>query len=308
MYEVLSVWFYPALENGKIYVEKRYSELCNYFPLVRQDRKFKAKGVLKNAHQQHITNGFLAKEPEWIDTQEENDWLIRYYIGPKARDWYNQNKKLSRIDEDVKQIEAPKRVREGKRKGLEKQDKGVKLTKEAKPEEKSTIQPQEENPLVAQLISVGISKGVAKDLVEHSSPTAIEDWIEAIRGIKADDKAAFLVRAIKEEWALPESFRKEKEKRIREEQEKREEELKGQYTKFIKEKLDPYIEQIDPTKKEEEYKKQEELFIAKYPFYKEFQGMPSLSPYVMAAYRDAKRAELGLPSFEEWVRERENKQ
>ena len=88
MYEVLSVWFFPALENGKKYIQKRYSEICNYFPLTRQDSKWKAKGQLKSAHQQHIATGFLASEPEWIDTYEKSDWLLRYYIGPKAKDWY----------------------------------------------------------------------------------------------------------------------------------------------------------------------------------------------------------------------------
>lgn len=312
MYEVLSVWFYPALENGKGYIQKKYSELCNYFPLTRQDTKWKAKGQLKGAHQQHILSGFLASEPEWIDTNEKNDWIIRYYIGQKTRDWYKENRKLSHIDENIKKIEEPKieepkRVREGKKENSAKQTEEASQAKEEKPEEKSTIQPKKENPLISKLISAGISKGVAKNLVEHSSPAAIEDWIEAVRTIKADDKAAFLVRAIKEEWFLPESFRKEKEKRIQEEKEKREEELKAQYNKFLKEKIDPCLEQMDQAQREEEFKKQEEIFVTEYSFYKDIQGMPSLRPYVMAFYREAKRKEMGLPSFEEWVREQENK-
>ena len=59
MYEVLSVWFYPALENRKKYIQKQYSEICNYFPLTRQDAKWKARGQLKSAHQQHIVDWFF---------------------------------------------------------------------------------------------------------------------------------------------------------------------------------------------------------------------------------------------------------
>jgi len=307
MYEILSVWFYPALENGRIYIEKRYTELCNYFPLTRQNTKWKAKKQLKVAHQQHVIKGFLATEPEWIGIDKKDDWLIRYYIGPKASNWHKQNKKLGHIDGDVKQLEEPKRVRRGKKENPAKQAEEISPVEEAKPEKNPRLHPQKENPLVSKLISAGISKGVAENLVKHSSPTAIEDWIEAIRSIKADNKAAFLVRAIQEEWALPESFRKEKEKRLQEEKEKKEEESKAQYNKFLKEKIDPYLDQMDQSKKEEELKNQEEIFVTEHPFYKQFQGMPSLRPYVIGSYREAKRKEMGLPSFEEWVREQENK-
>lgn len=304
MYEVLSIWFYPAMENGRTYIQKKYSELCNYFPLTRQEVKKRAKKQLKIAHQQHVTNGFLASEPDWMDTDKKDDWVIRYYIGPKARDWYKENKKLDHIDNDIKQLEAPKRIRGGKKGSPENQ------AKEVNPEGSLSPQgprPQEENPLVLKLISAGVSKGVAKNLVEHSSPTAIEDWIEAIHSVKVDNKAAFLVKAIQEEWILPESFVREKEARLQKEKEQREEELKAQYHKFLKEKVDPYLNQMDQSKKEEEIKKQEEIFVAKYPFYQQFEGMPSLRPYIMAVYRESKIAELGLPSFEEWTKEQEGK-
>ncbi len=47
----------------------------------------------------------------------------------------------------------------------------------------------------------------------------IEKWIEAINYANADDKAAYLVKAIRENWQFPEEYLREK----REEQQKEEE-------------------------------------------------------------------------------------
>jgi flagellar biosynthesis GTPase FlhF len=69
----------------------------------------------------------------------------------------------------------------------------------------------------------------------------IEKWIEAIHYAKAEDKAAYLVKVIRENWQVPEEYLREiKEKQRREEEEKIE---------FIK------IKQ----KKEENKKRQEEI-------------------------------------------------
>ncbi len=55
----------------------------------------------------------------------------------------------------------------------------------------------------------------------------IEKWLEAIHYAKAEDKAAYLVKAIREDWRVPEEYLKEK----REEQRKEEEE-KIEYIKI----------------------------------------------------------------------------
>ncbi|MGQ4876735.1 MAG: hypothetical protein ACP6IY_21925, partial [Promethearchaeia archaeon] len=63
--------------------------------------------------------------------------------------------------------------------------------------------------------------------IKSNEQELIEKWIEAINYSNADDKAAYLVKAIRENWQLPEEYLKGK----REEQRKEEEE-KIEYIKI----------------------------------------------------------------------------
>jgi len=112
--------------------------------------------------------------------------------------------------------------------------------------------------LVNELVALNVSKMTAEDLVKHSSNQAIKKWIKAIHYTKAKDKAAYLVKAIKENWQVPEEYlkveerekqRKEqekiklaKERKEKEEQRKREEEAK---------RLDKIYNSLSPLKQKE---------------------------------------------------------
>jgi HD-like signal output (HDOD) protein len=76
----------------------------------------------------------------------------------------------------------------------------------------------------------------------------IEKWIEVINYSNADDKAAYLVKAIRENWQFPEEYLRE----IKEKQQ-REEEEKIEYIK-IKQKEE------ENKKRQEEIKKIEEVY------------------------------------------------
>ena len=76
----------------------------------------------------------------------------------------------------------------------------------------------------------------------------IKKWIGAINYTNADDKAAYLVKAIRENWQFPEEYLREK----REEQRKEEEEK----IKFIKIKL----QEEENKKRQEEIKKIEQVY------------------------------------------------
>jgi hypothetical protein len=268
MYEILSIWFYPALESGKKYIEKKYSELCSYFPLIRQDKKWKAKKQLKVAHQQHILDGFLALEPEWINISKKDDWSIRYWIGSRAQDWHKSHKKLGAANENVKQIAEPisNRVEE-------------------------TIF---KSPLINKLTDIGITENVAIDLIKHINPEIIHDWIQAIPETNAEDKAAFLVKAIKEKWELPGIFKKKKKEQVQKRHDKRREILKNQYSQYIDNELKPFLNK-------EELENHRNIFLEKYPFYKRFDKNPELlTTFIKNDYRSTKIQELGLPSLEIW--------
>jgi len=295
MYEMLSIWFYPALENGKKYINKKYSELCDYFPLTRQDTKWKAKKQLKSAHQQHLSSGFFVEEPEWININKKDDWLIRYWIGQKAKNWYKENKKLGNIKENVKQLGLPEQNRVGE----EEFEKKIIIKKE---EQKKT-----ENPLVKQLTDLGVTQSVADDLAKDYSPKKIKDWIEVIHDIKAKDKPAFLVKAIKENWELPELYKKEKERKAEERQQKTKEELKSKYNKYISKQLNEYMGKKDKKILEKEIEEHKKIFLKKHPFYQQFKESGTLRTFVEADYRSFKAKEIGLPLFDQWKRQVQKK-
>jgi len=93
--------------------------------------------------------------------------------------------------------------------------------------------------LVNKLVELNVSKVTAENLIKSNDQVLIEKWIEAINYSNADDKAAYLVKAIRENWQVPEEYLREiKEKQGREEEEK--------------------IEYIKIKQKEEENKKRQE--------------------------------------------------
>jgi len=79
---------------------------------------------------------------------------------------------------------------------------------------------KEQAELINKLVKLNISKITAENLIKNNDQELIKKWIEAIKYSNADDKAAYLVKAIRENWQVPEEYLREK----REEQQKEEEE------------------------------------------------------------------------------------
>jgi hypothetical protein len=107
---------------------------------------------------------------------------------------------------------------------------------------------KERTDLVDKLVKLNVSKVTAEDLIKNNDQEVIEKWIEAINYSKADDKAAYLVKAIRENWQVPEEYLREiKEKQRREKEEK---------TEFIKIKQ----KEEENKKRQEEIKKIEQIY------------------------------------------------
>lgn len=81
---------------------------------------------------------------------------------------------------------------------------------------------KEQVNLVNKLVKINVSKVTAENLIKNNDQELIEKWIEAINYSNADDKAAYMVKAIRENWQFPKEYLREK----REEQRKEEEEKK----------------------------------------------------------------------------------
>lgn len=296
MYEVFSVWFYPALENGKQYIQKKYSEICSYFPLTRQNVKWKARGQLKSAHQQHIANSLLASEPEWIDINEKDDWLIRYYIGTRARDWYKQNKRLENIDESTRLIENPKTT------GVEENKLAVTQIEEITTDG-STLQNKDDQSqdkqLLSRLISLDISAKKAVSLISSYSSDIIELWIDAVSTIKPDNPPGFLIQALEEGWALPKKFKKKLDAKEFE----RDAALKEEYNKFLIAQVETYLETYDQSLLEKEREESKRIFMDNYGIDEIALQKPCYETVLDQFYKQRKAKILDLISFEDWKKE-----
>jgi len=104
---------------------------------------------------------------------------------------------------------------------------------------------------------INVSKVTAENLIKNNDQEIIKKCIEAINYTNADDKAAYLVKAIREKWQVPEEYLREiKEKQGREEEEKIE---------FIKIKQ----KEEENKKRQEEIKKIEQIYNSLDPLHQE---------------------------------------
>lgn len=106
MYEYISLMFYAALENNQGLVRVRYSTICEYFPLTRQPKRWRAKQQLKSAHQQ-LTESKYFNKVQWQDTEEKYDWLLRYFIGKRAISEWKKNKERPLEEQRQSQLQEP---------------------------------------------------------------------------------------------------------------------------------------------------------------------------------------------------------
>ena len=90
----------------------------------------------------------------------------------------------------------------------------------------SKIFSKERDNLINKLVKLNVSKVTVEDIIKNNDQEVIEKWIETINYTNADDKAAYLVKAIKENWQVPEEYLREKEYKERKEEEEKIEYIK----------------------------------------------------------------------------------
>jgi len=237
LYELLSVKFYGVIMRKDKYFSYRYSTLCDLLPASRQKYFSWAKRILDPAHKKLKETGFLM-DYCWNETSPKTkcDWLITYYVGNRAREEVSKSKVYFKSPEfEVDALPEP--------------EPEIEVESEAELEPELEVEEEPEEPLTPEqvelagkLVELNVSKIVASDLVRYSDLEFIREWTEAIHYTDAKDKAAYLVKAIREDWLLPEKYF------TRKEQEKKKAEM---------EKLKSLE---DERKKEEERKRKEEVF------------------------------------------------
>ena len=194
LYEILGVKFYGLRNKRQDFICYRYSKLCQLLPITPFKQISRAKQQLDPAHKELKDTEFLFNY-EW-DEDSGKDWLVYYWPGQRVK------KEMRKVKTE---FFAPP-IEEGVL---------------PKPKKKPQSLTKSQVDLVNQLVALNVSKVTAEDLVKYSSHQSIKKWLKAIHYTKAEDKAAYLVKAIKENWQAPEEYlKKEEEERKRKEQEK----------------------------------------------------------------------------------------
>ena len=159
----------------------------------------------------------------------------------------------------------------------------------------------EKDSLSKRLIDINILENKAKSLIQKHGRGNIEDWLAVIKIIKPKTRAGFLITALEEKWELPEELRRKKTGKDQKEDEK----LMSQYYESIFKQVDVHLKQMDESMMQEELKHHREIFLNKYPRYREFEKKTFLlNPFIEQDYKKSKIEELGLLSFVEWKEQR----
>lgn len=197
MYELLHHWFFVSLRSGQPLIQRRYSTLCAYFPLTRQDTLWKARKQLRDAHQQHHETTYLASPPDWQPVRgTSDDWTLTYVAGQRALDEYRRNQ--GRAD----------------RNGITSEEiTSVSSNLIALPPAPELLLSEIQRDLARELELRGITHGIALALVkEHDAPRIqgqleVFDWLmtRADRPVTRNP-AGYLRTAIEQNHAPPAGF------------------------------------------------------------------------------------------------------
>ena len=237
LYEILGVKFYGIRNKKNCDIHFKYSTLCQLLP-VKPYRYFSdAKRQLDSGNNELKDTGFISNF-KWSENGKQ-DWLIYYWPGERAKKEmkngqakqldFKENNYLNGSDDHIEEVNIKKQTK-----------------------------PEYDNELINKLIDLNVSKITASRLVKKYDNKMIKDWVRAIDFTNAENKAAYIVKAIKEDWQLPEDYTEEKEKiTAREEKEKinslqkKEQEKKNRKLQEENQKLDQIYHSLDPDKQKE---------------------------------------------------------
>jgi len=220
LYEILGVKFYGLRNKRENFICYKYSKLCQLLPVTPHEQISLAKQQINPGNNELRDTGFISKF-DWSENGNK-DWLIYYWPGERAKEEMKRAK-IKSIDDRTPVC-------------VQRTGRGEYLPG---PKEKVKEFSKEQIDLVNKLLELNVSKITAENLIKNNDQELIKKWIEAINYTNAEDKAAYIVKAIRENWQVPEEYLRE----VREEEQKEEE---GK------------IEVIKKTRQEEENKKRQE--------------------------------------------------
>jgi hypothetical protein len=175
LYELISFQVFAALKNGNARARYLYSDFCKYAPLTRYLTWERVKKQLYKIHKPHKDSGYIA-EVEFEETTDEEgqpDWVMWYTPGPKAKREFEEfrTKRFDRAPTRPSLVPHPEDA--------------------------------EDASLIGRLIAEGITESTARGLL-RDCPDEVVRQLEAFPfRERVKDRAAYLVKAIRDRYALP---------------------------------------------------------------------------------------------------------
>jgi hypothetical protein len=195
-YELLSFQIYAALKYRHPHAKLLYSEYCTYAPQTRYFDYDHMKKQMYKVHLPHLRSGYIAKVTfqGQRDQEGNQDWMMLYAPGPKARGEHVASQK---------RLRTPRRGRQ-REEQLSPPDQG---------------QPQADHAaenLVSQLKGFGVAEGKARELVKnHREATEAQIAAYPYRDAGKPRKNApgWLIVAIEGNYTLPVAYLEEQERK-----------------------------------------------------------------------------------------------
>ena len=230
LYEILGVKFYGIRNKKEDFIRYKYSTLCQLLPATPRRYISLARQQLNPCNNELKDSKFISNY-DWIENGR-GGWLIYYWPGERAKEEIRKAKMRIVSFQTEEYLPGPKR-------------------------ELGNFS-QEQNDLIDKLVEINVSRITAEGLIIKYDQQLIEKWVGAINYSNADDKAAYLVKAIRENWRVPEEYLKEEEDiREREEQEKiriareKQKEEENKRRREENERLERIYNSLDPLRQEE---------------------------------------------------------
>lgn len=203
LYELLSFQIYGALKNKRKDARLSYSQFCTYAPLTRFLKWDQVRPQMARIHKPHLKSGYIEsiEFQQSTDRDGNPDWMMVYVPGPKARAEFRGF-------------------------GV----RGEPRTLEIATPATRTAHSHEPSPLERELIDQGVTAVTAAELVGEFSEERVRRQIEQLEWLREKksrkgptDPAAYLVDAIRKDYAAPSGF-ESKADRAKREAAKREQE------------------------------------------------------------------------------------
>ncbi len=213
LYELLGVKFYGMKAP---YIWYKYSTLCQLLPAARQHYASNAKQNVTSAHQELISTEFLTAV-DWENIPgDKRDWYIKYYPGKRVGEEiqrFRQRPALPAEDSDnwVGEAELPPILED------EPPQPALAVATQAKPRRRKTShQPalnETQQELLQHLEEIGVTPDIGHDLIGACDFNVICDWLTVVLDKTEEEftegRAAYLVSALRGNWQLPDSFRRQ---------------------------------------------------------------------------------------------------